>query len=129
MRQLLRQLVVALCATALVGCTSLRTVLDTSAAHPSPETASAPLAAGDEVTVSTAAGRQSRLRISAVTATSIEGTQVDSDRAEHIELAEVAKIERREFSGIKTMLLVVAIYAVLYAIATAAAEATLASNL
>jgi hypothetical protein len=129
MRQLLRRGVVALCAAALVGCTSLRTVLDTSAARTSPAAPASPLAAGEEVTVSTAAGWQSRLRISAVTASSIDGTQVDSNLAEHIELADVAKIERREFSGIKTVFLVLSIYAVLYAIAVAAATAALASNI
>ena len=129
MRHLLRRLVVALCATALVACTSLRTVLDASALHPSPDTSSSPLAAGDVVTVSPAAGSQSRIQISTVTGTYIDGTQLDSGPAEHIEIADAAKIERREFSGLKTVLLVVAICAVLYAIAVAAGTAALASNI
>jgi len=129
MRHLLHRLVVALCATAPVACTSLRTVLDTTAPHPPPEPSSSPLAAGDVVTVLTAAGSQNHLRISAVTASFIEGTQLDSGQAEHIDFAEIAKLERREFSGLKTVLLVAAIYAVLYAIAMAAGTAALASNI
>jgi hypothetical protein len=129
MRQLLRRLVVSLCATALMACTSLRTVVDTSAARSLPDAYTAPLSPGDEVTVSTTTRSQSRLRVSTVTATFIEGTQVDSNQAEHIELADVARIERREFSGVKTVVLVVAICAVLYAIAVATATAALASNI
>jgi hypothetical protein len=75
------------------------------------------------------AGSQSRLRISTVTDAFIEGTQLDSNQAEHIELAEVAKIERREFSGIKTLALVVTVYAILYAIALASASAAALSSL
>ena len=129
MRPLVRRLVVALCTTALVTCTSLRTVVDTSSPHPSPETSPGPLAAGDVVTLSTTTGSQSRLRIATVTTTFIDGTQVDSGQAEHIETVEIAKIERREFSGIKTVFLVVVICAVLYAIAVATATAALASNI
>jgi hypothetical protein len=126
---LLRRLVVALCASALVACTSLRTVIDTSAPPTSPDTSQSPLAAGDVVTVSKTSGSRSRLRISTVTSGFIDGADVDSDQGEHIELADIVKIERREFSGIKTVFLVVAIYAVLYAIAVAAGTAALASNL
>lgn len=129
MRQLLRRLVVALCATAPVACTSLRTVVDTTAPRTAPDTSQVPLAPGDVVTVSTTAGSQTRLQISTVTATFIDGTQVDSDPAEHIALAEVAKIERREFSGIKTVFLVVVIYAIAYAIAVAAAKAALVGSM
>jgi hypothetical protein len=116
MRQLLCRVVVALCSTALVACTSLRTVHDAGAARSLPDASAAPLAAGDEVTVS-------------MTDAFIEGTQLNSNQAEHIELAEVANIERREFSGIKTVVLVLATYAVLYAIAVAAGTAALASNI
>jgi hypothetical protein len=129
MRQLLCRVVVALCSTALVACTSLRTVHDAGAARSPPDASAAPLAAGDEVTVSMTAGSQSRLRISTVTDAFIEGTQLDSNQAEHIELAEVAKIERREFSGIKTLALVVTVYAILYAIALASASAAALSSL
>ena len=129
MGHLLRRLVVALCATALVACTSLHTVLDVSAPHPSPDTPSSPLAAGDVMTVSTAAGSRSRIQVSAVTSNFIEGTQLDSGQVQHIDFAEIAKLERREFSGLKTVLLVVAICAVLYAIAVAAGTAALSSNI
>ena len=129
MNKLLCRLVVALVTASLVACTSLRTVVDTNSPQAASASSESPLAPGDVVTVATTTGALTRLLISAATATSIDGTQVDSKQAVHIQLADITKIERREFSGIKTLLLVVAICAVLYAMTVAAAEAALASNI
>jgi len=107
----------------------MRTVLDTGTSLPRLDTPATPLSVGDVVTVSTAAGWQSRLQITAVTATAIDGTRVDSDQRQHIEFADVTRIERREFNGIQTALLVVALCAVVYIMAVAAATAALAGNL
>jgi hypothetical protein len=64
-----------------------------------------------------------------VTPEFIEGTQGKDKQLKRFQHSDVVKIERREFNGMKTALLVVAIAVGVYVIAEAAAEAALISNL
>ena len=52
-----------------------------------------------------------------------------SAQASHVLVEQIAKIERREFSGLKTALLVIALVGLAYMVAEALATATLASQL
>jgi hypothetical protein len=87
------------------------------------------LAPNDSLTVTTRSGPAARIHLTTSAPDYIEGTQDDDKLLRRFELADVVKIERREFDGVKTVILVIAIAAGVYAIANAAAQASLASGL
>jgi len=129
MRAILFRLVVVLCCTAFVACTSLRPVVDRAATQDSSLPISkSTLAANDALTVTSRDGLKVQLHLVSVTADSIEGTQ-DSDRQPRsFRLVDVVKIERREFDGVKTAFLVVLIAAGVYAIVQAIGPAAVLSG-
>jgi len=125
-KQLRVATIVCMCA-ACAACTSLRTILDTQAGLTSP--AQPPLAPDDRLKITTRDGTQAQITLTKATAEFIEGSQERDAPPRHFDLAEVVKIERREFDGVKTTFLVIAIAAGVYTIAKAAAEGALAGNL
>ncbi len=88
----------------LAGCSTLNTV---------PE--GFPLAVGDEVLVVTRSGEERNLRLTAVTADTICAASGCIARAE------ISAVERRDFSPVKTTLLVAVIIGLAVALAYAAA--------
>lgn len=58
----------------------------------------------------------------------IEGTQDKDKQLKRFQLSDVVKIEHREFNGVKTAVLVIAIAVGVYVIAEAAATASLLSG-
>jgi uncharacterized membrane protein len=63
-----------------------------------------------------------------VTSEFIEGTQDKDKQLKRFQLSDVVKIERREFDGLKTAILVVSIAVGVYVIAYAYAGASLLSG-
>ena len=118
---------------ALVGCSSLRVVVDAGAISKADtlkaEDVYPRLAPHDLLTLTTRDGRQQTLHLSAVSETSLTGEVDGASKTVVVPLSEVTKIERREFSGIKTAFLVFAIAAGVYAVAVAAAQNALAAGL
>jgi len=118
---------------ALVGCSSLRVVMDAGAISkadaPKAGEANPRLAPGDLLTLTTRDGRQQTLHLTAVSETSLTGVADGASATAVIPLGEVTKIERREFSGIKTAFLVFAIAAGVYAVAAAVAQNALAAGI
>ena len=127
MKKALRVMMIICTCAAFTACTSLRTIMDTRAGLTVP--AQAPLAPDDRLTITTRDGTQTQITLTKATPEFIEGSQGKDAPARHFDLGEVVKIERREFDGLKTTFLVIAIAAGVYAIAKAAAEASLAGNL
>lgn len=127
MKKQLRILIILCTCLAFTACTSLRTVVDATAGLTTP--AQPPLAPGDELTITTRDGAQSQITLTSLAADSIEGKPERSAPPERFELSGVAKIERREFDGLKTTFLVLVIAAGVYAIALAAAQASLAAGI
>lgn len=127
MKKILRSMMIICICAAFAACTSLRTVLDTQAGLTSP--AQPPLAPDDRLTITMRDGAQAQITLTKATAESIEGVQARDAPPRHFDLAEVVKIERREFDGAKTIFLVIAVAAGVYAIAKSVGEAALASNL
>jgi hypothetical protein len=107
----------ALSASALTmnGCTSMhRTPVNVAPQPPSPH-----LRSGDEVHVTMRDGRRARFRVLTADAASIiarDGSKYDR--------ADILTIEQRQFSGVKTTLLVVGIVGVVLGAMVAAAAAT-----
>lgn len=128
---------VAVALLALVGCTSLRVVSEAGGAASAALVAAGglsahlgrTLSANDALTLTQADGSRIDLHLTTVSATAIEGLDDASALAVSVPLGHIVKIERREFDGVKTAFLVVTVAAGVYAIARAAAQAALASNL
>jgi hypothetical protein len=115
---------------ALVACTSLHTLVDTRAAgsEPAPRIDTL-IQPHDSITVTRQDGSVSALQVTAVTPELIEGTQGWLSTSTRIALVDVVKIERREFDGARTTLLVVAVFAGAYFVAKSVAEASLAAGI
>jgi hypothetical protein len=128
-----RASVVLLCALSLVGCTSLQAVVDTQGR----EGGEAPIsgraiAAKDTLTVTPRQGERFVMEVVTVSGSEIQGTVGDAKTPLTVRLADVEKVERREFDGVRTGLLVLSIVAgvaLAYAAAKAAAVSQLANNL
>jgi hypothetical protein len=130
MRPILCRLVVILSCTALLACTSMRTVVDRTAMPDSaPTSPGASLVSNDALTVTTRDGAKTQIHLTSATSEFIEGKQDSDQLARKFLLSDVDKVERREIDGVKTTFFVVLIVAGLYALAYAAASATLAGNL
>ena len=130
MNSAISRLVVALCSLALVACTTVRTVTDQSAVAPPQRTRLPPtVGINDLVTVTTVDGNVRTLRVGAISEDALDGVAEGSAQASHVLVEQIAKIERREFSGLKTALLVIALVGLAYMVAEALATATLASQL
>lgn len=125
-KQLRLSVIVCMC-IAFTACTSLRTVVDTKAGLTA--SAQAPLAPGNQLTLTTRDGTQTPIVLTSLAADFIEGSQEKGAPLRRFDLAEVVKIERREPDGVKTTLLVIAIAAGVFALALASAQASLAGNL
>jgi hypothetical protein len=107
----------------------MRTVVEISAAPGGAATEiQPPLAPNDSLTVTTRSGPATRIHVTTTAPDYIEGTQDDDKQLRRFQLSEVVKIERREFDGGKTTLLVMAIAVGVFALAKAAAEASLLSG-
>lgn len=130
MHSAISRFVVVLCSLALVACSTLRTVTDQSAIAPAQRTRLPPsLGIDDLVTVTTVDGTVRTLRVSAISETSLDGVAEGSAQASHILVEQIAKVERREFDGLKTALLIMTLVGIAYVIAEALATAALASQL
>ena len=127
MKQQVRVLIVVSACTAFTACTSMRTVLDTQSGSAS--AAQAALAPDDRLTVTTRDGTQTQITLTKAAPEFIEGNQGSDTQARHFDFSEVVKIERREFDGLKTTLLAIAVAAGVYMLLKAMAEASLAANL
>lgn len=126
MRQVFSRLIVLLSCAAFVACTSLHTLVDTNASQESSAAEIPPaIAPNDSLTVTTRDGAQTKVHVTTVTPEYFEGTQGKDKQLKRFQLSDVVKIERREFDGVKTALLVVAIGVGVYVIAEAAATASL----
>jgi endonuclease YncB( thermonuclease family) len=105
-------------AVATAGCTSMHRVsVGTTATQP----ASKRFGPGDTVRITMNDGRRIRFTVQTVDATAITG------KGTRYDLADIRTIERREFSGTKTTVLVVGILAGWFFLAYAAAVAQLAT--
>jgi hypothetical protein len=99
----------------MIGCTSLQTVQ--TAAPPGVEKAAMVPAAGDKLVVSLKSGATVEMELKSVTADALIGTRDGAETS--VPLLDVEKVERREFSALRTTLLVVAIGVLLYQYAIA----------
>lgn len=113
MNQYLRLPVVLATCVAVSGCTSMRPVASGQAS----------LHSGDVIQIQTTSGSKIDLQVTAVDQAGVFGTTPDNAQL-HVPLAEVLRIERKEFDGVKTAGLVLVIVGVL-----AAAVNSLASGL
>jgi predicted small secreted protein len=127
MKRKLSVLIVVLACTVFTACTSLRTILDTQSGSAS--VAQPALVPNDLLTITTRDGTQTQITLTRTAPEFIEGNQENGAQARHFDLSEVIKIERREFDGLKTAFLVIAIAIGVYTILKATAEASLAANL
>jgi hypothetical protein len=108
----------------------MRTVVDRTAMQDNAPTApGASLVSNDALTVTTRDGAKTQIHLTSATSEFIEGKQDTDQLARKFLLSDVDKVERREIDGVKTTFFVVLIVAGLYALAYAAASATLAGNL
>jgi hypothetical protein len=82
----------------------------------------------DSLTVTTRDGAQTKVHVTTVTSEFIEGTQDKDKQLKRFQLSDVVKIERREFDGLKTAILVVSIAVGVYLITEAYATASLLSG-
>ena len=129
MRQVVVRLVVLLSCAAFVACTSLHTLVDTSASQEISASEIRPaIGRDDSLTVTTRDGAQTKVHVTTVTSEFIEGTQDKDKQLKRFQLSDVVKIERREFDGLKTAILVVSIAVGVYVIAYAYAGASLLSG-
>jgi len=126
MKRKLSVLIVVLACTVFTACTSMRTILDTQSGSAS--VAQPALAPNDLLTITTRDGTQTQITLTRTAPEFIEGNQ-EGAQARHFDLSEVIKIERREFDGLKTAFLVIAIAIGVCTILKATAEASLAANL
>ncbi len=121
MPRVLCRLTILFTCAAFAACTSMRTVVEISAAPGSAATQIQPaLAPNDSLTVTTRSGPATRIHLTTSAPDYIEGTQDDDKQLRRFQLSEIVKIERREFDGGKTTLLVMAIAVGVYALAKAA---------
>ena len=79
--------------------------------------------------MTTRSGPATRIQLTTSAPDYIEGTQDDDKQLRRFQLSDIVKIERREFDGVKTSFLVIAIAVGVYAFANAAAQASLMSGL
>lgn len=127
MTKQLRFMIILCTCAAFTACTSLRTVVDTQAGLASP--AQPPLTPGDELTITTRDGARTQIALTSVASDFVEGSPEKGAPPRRFDLGQVIKIERREFDGMKTTFLVIVIAAGMYAIASAAAQASALSAL
>ena len=108
-------------ALAATGCTSMRGVPLVRGVAPAPD---AGLEAGDEVRITLFSGRRVTVVLAEITEVAIvtrDGTVYPRDQ--------VARVERRQFSGTKTAVLAIGLGATVLLVAWAVATASLAGNL
>jgi hypothetical protein len=130
MRTCFQRGVLTISVVALTGCTSLRVVLDVRAATTTERPAlGQSLAQNDDLTLTKTDGSQLRIRLSELSEMSLTGVADHSPIKIIVPLSEVTRIERREFSGVKTVFLVFVIAVGVYAVAKAVGQAALASNI
>jgi hypothetical protein len=128
-RQVFCRLIVLLSCAAFAACTSLHTLVDTSASQEISASEIRPaIGRDDSLTVTTRHGAQTKVHVTTVTSEFIEGTQDKDKQLKRFQLSDVVKIERREFDGLKTAILVVSIAVGVYVIAYAYAGASLLSG-
>ena len=128
-----RASVLIVCTLALVGCTSLQTVAGAQAGGGG----QAPIggrkvAVQDTLTVTPRQGQPFVMEVVAFSGSEIEGTVGAAKTPLTVRLADVEKVERIEFDGMKTGLLVLSIVAgvgLIYLAAKAAAVSQLANTL
>jgi hypothetical protein len=107
----------------------MRTVVEVSTAQGGAATRIQPaLAPNDSLTVTTRSGPAARIHLTTSAPDYIEGTQDDDKQPRRFELSDVMKIERREFDGLKTTILVIAIAAGVFALANGAGYAAIMSG-
>ncbi len=133
MHSSLRRSVALLCALALTACTTLNVVDDRSATPPQdPPALTKSVRADDRVRITTLDGRMRVLRLTSVTDSELTGHAEGSVQSMSIPAAQVARIERRDFSFGKTSLLVLGVIAtaalVVVAVEGLAAVAILSSS-
>jgi hypothetical protein len=124
-----RASVVIVCTLALVGCTSLQTVAGGGGQAP---IGGRKVAAQDTLTVTPRQGQPFVMEVVAFSGSEIEGTVGAAKTPLTVRLADVEKVERIEFDGMKTGLLVLSIVAgvgLIYLAAKAAAVSQLANTL
>jgi hypothetical protein len=129
LRRHLQRAVLGASLLALVGCSSLQVVMEFGSAHaPAPASVNRLLAPNDALTVTKVDGTQLKLHLTSLSGTSLDGVDDQTAAKVSIPLGEITRIERREFDGLKTAFLVVAIAAGVYALAAAAGSASWAST-
>ena len=103
------------------GCTSMHRL---GSAGPEPLASFGSIEPGDEVRLTTRDGREHRFTVKSVTASSL----VAADGSSY-ELADVLILDRRQFNGLKTTLLIGGVAAGVLVLAYAYAVASVAGNL
>jgi hypothetical protein len=101
--------IVVLCSMSLVACTSLRVVGPAEGQRPL-----SALAPDEYVIVTKTDEHRVRLRVSAVSDEFLDGVDESSVQPLHLPIKDIAMVERREFSVVKTVLLMLAISVVAY---------------
>jgi hypothetical protein len=128
-----RASVVLACALALVGCTSLQTVAGAQGREGGEALIGGrTIAAKDTLTVTPRQGERFVMEVVSVSGSEIEGTVGTAKTPLTVRLADVEKVERREFDGVRTGLLVLSIVsgvALVYLAAKAVAVTQLANTL
>lgn len=110
MRTLFARLIVALCLTSLVACTTVRPVLESGAAPMSAQQVRISVGPGDKLTITRIDGTVLQLTVSAVLPDAIEGSYAGASGVTRIQIDQIRRIERRQFDGSKSALLGLGIF-------------------
>ncbi len=127
MNTMFARLTLALMIASLVGCTTLRTIAVREAAPLSASELGKIILPNDKLAITGSDGATQQLVVTGVGPDAIAGTR--DGQAVTVRIDQVAKIERRELSGAKTVILVIVIAGGVYLIIAAAKAAATASLL
>jgi hypothetical protein len=109
MNRIMRRIMVLLCCMAMVACTTLRTVVDTSQASGAPApTLDQRLAVNDNVVVTLKDGRSIALHVTKITPEALEGTTSIFAAAMTLPADQIVRVQRSEVDNTRTLWTVVA---------------------